>query len=382
MERRTQHVAPCPESLFSDPGLQPTASPEFSRVFGSYDGPFVIKPVTGRASQNVEYVDRTGAIDAVVERIAAKTGCIVLIEQFLSGREFCVAVAGAGPAGALAFSAVERVLEEGEMIFTSMDTKAITADRVRVMNPEDPGDAAVMDELYALAQSVYMALDLTSLVRLDIRADGRTGELHILEANPKPDLTRPGPHATAATSLIAAGLPALGWSYDDLIAFLLVERLWQLHTRRPAAVAHFMPPCVTGDALLTWLPPHVRVVLLPPQPLGLPPALGSLTDTSMSDYEAFLVEEDEASMLGADIADGPCISRKAPSLAAIEPGSVLGRLRSMVSGVSLARPKALPRAPRAGGSFVIGLAACDDLRIGSFAGGSFIASADTMSAEA
>lgn len=117
-------------------------------------------------------------------------------------------------------------------------------------------------QLFSLARAVYEDLYLTSLVRLDIRADDG-GRLHILEANPKPDLARPKASASpgAVTSMVAAGLPALGWSYDDLIACLLVERLWQLRTTRPEAVAHIFPDGTDPDDLIAALPHRIACVL-------------------------------------------------------------------------------------------------------------------------
>lgn len=66
-------------------------------------------------------------------------------------------------------------------VFTSMDVKAITADRVRAMSHE--AEAQLVDRLQALATAVYSSLNLTSLVRLDIRAD-EEGELYILVSLP------------------------------------------------------------------------------------------------------------------------------------------------------------------------------------------------------
>ena len=64
-----------------------------------------------------------------------------------------------------------------------------------------------------LAGKFFVEFNLCSLIRLDIRAD-ENDRLHILEANPKPDLKRP---AQGVTSLISAGLPEAGMQYDDLI---------------------------------------------------------------------------------------------------------------------------------------------------------------------
>ena len=150
--------------------------------------PFLLRAyraaAAGRASQNVEFVETLAQVPAMVASVAAKTNTLVLVEKFLGGREYCIAVMGAGPAGAVAFSPVERHLATDEKVFTSMDVKAITADRVRAMEV-DGAEAELVEQLQALGTAVYSSLNLTSLVRLDIRAD-EEGELYILVSADSP----------------------------------------------------------------------------------------------------------------------------------------------------------------------------------------------------
>jgi D-alanine-D-alanine ligase len=194
-------------------------------VFGSWSGPFVVKPVSGRASLHVNVVGRAEEVAGMAARVQERTHKGVLVERYLPGREFCVAVSGSVVCrggslsrlpGPFAFSALERRLEPGEAIFTSMDRKAITADRATLVGP-----GALREELFELGRKIYQEFDLRSVVRVDIRAD-EEDRLHVLEANPKPDLKRPGP---GVTSLVALGLPEEGMSYHDLILGLLAERL-------------------------------------------------------------------------------------------------------------------------------------------------------------
>lgn len=125
----------------------------------------------------MEFVDSIQQLPGVVAAVGRKTNTLVLVEKYLGGREYCIAVMGAGPAGALAFSPVERHLDQDERVFTSMDVKAITADRVRAMDLDR--EREVVGRLQQLASDVYTCFNLTSLVRLDIRAD-EAGELYIL----------------------------------------------------------------------------------------------------------------------------------------------------------------------------------------------------------
>ncbi|MEM7567383.1 MAG: hypothetical protein AAF321_09145, partial [Pseudomonadota bacterium] len=68
--------------------------PGFQRVFAGWDGGFVVKPVSGRASLHVHHVASADALDVTVAAIQDRTGADVLIEGFLPGREFCIAVGG------------------------------------------------------------------------------------------------------------------------------------------------------------------------------------------------------------------------------------------------------------------------------------------------
>ncbi|MBV8835247.1 MAG: ATP-grasp domain-containing protein [Alphaproteobacteria bacterium] len=222
-------------------GLAPDFERAFEREFNGYGGPFVVKPVSGRASLHVHVVSDTQSLRDAVDEVQEITQNAVLIEQYLPGREVCVAVSGPVIArnGQImrggeptVFSALERALMPGEQIFTSMDHRPITQARTKFL---DGGcDAKLRDDLSRLARQTYLAFDLNSLIRLDLRADQR-GELHILEANPKPDLKAP---SDACTSLICAGLGEIGLDYDDLIFSLLADRLDYLFTRRPETVRH------------------------------------------------------------------------------------------------------------------------------------------------
>lgn len=223
--------------------LVPNQNATFKRIFGAYGGPFIVKPVNGRASQNVLYVEGVEQVEAAVETVFQNTGCLVLVERFLGGREYCIAVCGGTLArggevisavDSFPFSPVERQLDPDEKVFTSMDKRQITEDRVRPLDPA--ADGAVIEQLNDLARSVYESLNLESLVRLDVRAD-ENGRLYILEANPKPDLARPTDNKV---SIVCVGLPAMGMTFEDLIHSLLVDRLEQLQRWRPYTLQHIM----------------------------------------------------------------------------------------------------------------------------------------------
>ncbi len=219
----------------------PEVNDRYLHVFRDYDGPFVVKPVTGRASLHVHFVDDVDELTEAVAEVYHATENLVLIESYLPGREFCVAVCGAITAqgGRLVrrndpfvFAAIERTLGADERIFTSMDVRPITAERFRTLDPV--GDAAELAELRDLAHSVFLEMELESIIRLDVRADA-AGKMAILEANPKPDLKTP---TKEVTSLVCAGLADHGMDYDDLILSLLADRIDLLFGQRRSTVMH------------------------------------------------------------------------------------------------------------------------------------------------
>jgi len=223
--------------------LDPAHNPLFQATFGDHPGPFVVKPVSGRASLHVTFVPDRSALAAAVHDVYAATLNLVQIETYLPGPEYCVSVCGRVVARGgwiergeqpFVFSILERRLAADEPIFTSMDLKPITAARTRTMTRAT--DGPVFDALEGLARQVYYDFHLRTLIRLDIRADA-AGRLHILEANPKPDLARP---RDGRLSLVCAALDQHGMTYDDLILSLIADRLDFYLRHRPAAVRHIL----------------------------------------------------------------------------------------------------------------------------------------------
>ncbi len=206
--------------------------------FGSSQGPFIVKPTSGRASIHVNYAETIEQAWDLVQTTLACTSNTVLVEEYLPGREFVVAVSGpvvkkqdrlkCKPAP-FAFSVIERHLEEDEQIFTSMDKKAISSQRL--VNVEDE---QLITDINRLGQQVHAGLCLQGLIRVDIRMDAR-GQLSVMEANPKPDLTRPQPDKT---SLVCHGLPRENMTYEELIESQLLNAISLRMKTLPESIPH------------------------------------------------------------------------------------------------------------------------------------------------
>ncbi len=218
--------------------FRPTVNSRFIQFFKDHWGAFVVKPVSGRASLHVHFVENEADLTEAVAEVYRATQNHVLIEAYLPGREFCVAVCGPifardrqlyERSDPFIFSTMERLLESDERIATSMDVQPITNERIRLLDPDQ--DIAELDELRELARKVFLDFNLEHVVRLDVRVDP-AGKMKILEANPKPDLKRP---TQSVTSIVCAGLPAYGMDYEDMILSFLASRLdFLFHHRRQA----------------------------------------------------------------------------------------------------------------------------------------------------
>lgn len=242
------HAAGIPTAPFVTIGHGENVNDDAKRVMldlieQEFGDVFIVKPVSGRASVHVHPVFNRADLTDMVELVQNATRNTVMIEPFLSGREFVVAVAGSTvfKDGALAvrdqpftFSITERVLAEGEAIFTSMDVKPITEDRL--LKVEEP---ALRSALAEIGSKIYTQMGLQTLVRVDLRMDAR-GKLFVLEANPKPDLKRP---EGSKLSIVCHDLVGEGMTYHDLIQSLVFNRLAYLHNHRATTLVH----CFTDE---------------------------------------------------------------------------------------------------------------------------------------
>lgn len=224
--------------------LDPWRNSRFKTIFAGYYGPFVIKPVSGRASLGVSVVNLEELADAV-EELYQQTHNAVLVEEYFGGEEYCVSVSGpikyqnstlVDLDSPFVFSELRRIFEKDEMIFTSMDIKPISKDRLRVLDASNASESDVVRRLRAIARTVYLDFDLSTLVRIDIRSDVY-GNMFVLEANPKPDLKA---FDSKSTSLVAVGLHMHGVSYEEYIYSLIADRVHRLFRNSSENIEHIV----------------------------------------------------------------------------------------------------------------------------------------------
>ncbi|NIK57438.1 ATP-grasp domain-containing protein [Kribbella shirazensis] len=183
---------PVPPRVLYNRAEQPEPPTELKQVLES--GPVVVKPVAEGSSVAVRKVDSLDEVRADDE---------VLVEPFLSGREFTVAVIGM----------TTLPVVEIELTTALFDYEAkYQPGAVREVSPaEIPTHFA--ERLQDLAIRAHRALGFgTTYSRVDFRCDS-AGTPYCLEVNALPGLT-PG-------SLVPVAAKGAGLSYDELVERLL-----------------------------------------------------------------------------------------------------------------------------------------------------------------
>jgi len=161
----------------------------------------------------------------VVKEAVTKYGAPILVEQYITGREFTVALL-AGDSGMRVLSPLEVVFLDTSVAHPvySFDIKQDWDKNVRYDCP------AVIDKkleksLQTVARRAFKALGCRDFARVDFRV-GPDGTCYVLEVNPLPGLT---PNFSDMC-LIAN---ACGITYDDLVASILKPAIRRGRVRQP-----------------------------------------------------------------------------------------------------------------------------------------------------
>jgi len=173
--------------------------------------PMIVKPVQEDASSGIHDQSVVRSKAALGEQVASTHSRFhqsAIVEEYISGREFNIAVIG---------DRRHRALPVSEIDFTGLPTgmpKIVTYEAK--WNKSDPRyggtipivpaplEPAFARKLQSMAVRAGKALGCRHYWRVDFRVSARTGQPHIVEVNPNPDLN---PDAGVARALKAAGIP-------------------------------------------------------------------------------------------------------------------------------------------------------------------------------
>ncbi len=206
---------PTPEWCVAAPGM-PFAAP------GS--GPWFVKPVHEGSSMGISEASlctTTAQLEAHVRAIHERYAQPALVERFLGGREFTVAVLGNG-AEAHALPLVEialSALPAGAVPIYGWEAKwvwDVPENPLEIFACPAHVDRALARGIEDAALRAYHALGCRDWGRVDVRLDD-AGQPHVLEINPLPGIL-PDPRQNSCFPKAAR---AAGMDYDTLILTVL-----------------------------------------------------------------------------------------------------------------------------------------------------------------
>ncbi|MBF0109094.1 MAG: D-alanine--D-alanine ligase [Magnetococcales bacterium] len=174
--------------------------------------PLFVKPLSEGTGKGCDLESLVRDRESLPRIVAAKLERFrqpVLVETFLSGREFTVGLIGNGPRPE-PLGVMEILLnDQADAEVYTMTNKELSEDRVsyRLVT------GFLGDRIVHLGQAAFLALGCRDVARIDFRCDA-AGNPCFLEANPLPGL-----HRTHSDLPIIAGLA--GVTYDDLMGRIL-----------------------------------------------------------------------------------------------------------------------------------------------------------------
>jgi D-alanine-D-alanine ligase len=182
------------------------AGTDLAKVVSDLGLPLIVKPPHEGSTIGITKVSEPGELQEAY-RLAATFDDVVLAEQFITGREFTVAVLGQG-AGARALPVVEIVAPAGNYDYQNKyfnDTTQYFCPAVL--------DAATAAEIERIAVDAYRALDCEGWGRIDVLLRASDNKPFLLEVNTAPGMT--------THSLVPMAARAVGIGYEDLCVEIL-----------------------------------------------------------------------------------------------------------------------------------------------------------------
>ncbi len=179
---------------------------DLDKIVAELGLPLIVKPPLEGSTIGITKVERAEEFEAAVA-LAAGFDEVILAEEFVTGREFTVAVLGTGK-DARALPIVEIVAPQGNYDYQN---KYFTDD-VKYLCPA-PLDAALTEEIQKHAVDAYRALGCEGWARIDVLVRESDMRPFLLEVNTSPGMT--------GHSLVPMAARAVGISYEDLCIEIL-----------------------------------------------------------------------------------------------------------------------------------------------------------------
>lgn len=172
-------------------------------IKANFTYPVVLKPATQGSSIGVVIVRAEAELEAAVKE-ALVYDHILVVEQYLDGREFTVSVLDGK-----ALPVIEIRPHSGEYDYQSKYTTGATDYLVPA-----PIDETLTAKMQAIGEAVYSELQCSGVIRVDIMTN-EAGEPFVLEYNTVPGMT--------ATSLVPKAARAMGMDFPTLCEKILLS---------------------------------------------------------------------------------------------------------------------------------------------------------------
>lgn len=195
---------PMAKRLFKDAGIpvaeDKLATREEVLAGGVMEPPYVVKPFNEGSSVGIHII-REGANELPFAHESWPYGDKVMVEKFIAGREFTVAVMGDRPL------AVTEISTQRD--FYDYDAKYAAGGSTHQVPADLPQDQA--QEVMDLAVRAHQTLGCRGVSRADFRYDGEA--FYILEVNTQPGMT--------PTSLVPEQAQYAGISFEELVTWMV-----------------------------------------------------------------------------------------------------------------------------------------------------------------
>jgi D-alanine-D-alanine ligase len=178
-----------------------TPETDLAKVVADLGLPMIVKPPNEGSTIGITKIKTADQLEGAY-KLAATFDDVVLAEQFVTGREFTVAVLGRG-AKARALPIIEIVAPDGNYDYQN---KYFTDD-TKYFCPAVL-DAATSAEMERLAVAAFRALECEGWGRVDFMLRASDNKPFLIEVNTSPGMT--------SHSLVPMAARATGMSYEDL----------------------------------------------------------------------------------------------------------------------------------------------------------------------
>lgn len=180
--------------------------------------PLIVKPVGQGSSAgitNKSVVNSEKELVSQVDFVTTTFGETALVEPFIDGREFSVAMLGNPPEILPLIESDHSVLPKGFLPLDSLEVKweFEVAESAKNLICPAKVDKELAQRIEKICKATWEALSVTDLARIDLRCDKR-GNMFVLEVNSPPGLI---PEEVFVNSYFPLASRAAGLTYQDVL---------------------------------------------------------------------------------------------------------------------------------------------------------------------